>query len=45
MKWRRHAHELAHRERIERAAFSLERDYVPPPKPPRKPTPVGANFH
>jgi basic amino acid/polyamine antiporter, APA family len=45
MKWRRHAHELAHRERIEREAFSLQRTHVPPPKPPKKPTPIGANIH
>jgi basic amino acid/polyamine antiporter, APA family len=45
MRWRRHAHELVHRERIEREAFSLQREYVPPPKPPKLPAPVGANNH
>jgi len=42
---RRRAHQLAHRERIEREAFSLQRAHVPSPKPPKKPTPVGADTH
>ncbi len=42
MKWRRRAAEIAHRERIEREAFSLQRSYVPPPKPR---VPVSTNLH